>query len=253
MKPLTFCSLAFREKPIEALLPWVAKTGFDAIEILGGQLEGLSDSALLALKDQAQDCGVEILSVAPYLWLTQNEELRKESMEIAHKTIHQARTLGAKKIRTFTDSGPTGIGSDVATPEHWEQAVTALKTITASAPELRFVVETHAKTLADTAQSAERLLQKVSAHNLKLLFQPGPHFWIAEFDQLFSEIEHMHLHNINETGAGCALMEGVLDFKTFLQAVKTRGYAHSIALEYCWRGNSPADLEKGFAQLKELI
>jgi sugar phosphate isomerase/epimerase len=75
-----------------------------------------------AARAAAAEAGIGIVGVSPYFWLAQDEELLERSFAIA-----AARRLGARFIRTFTDAGPTGIGSHAATPQHWETTVQALQ------------------------------------------------------------------------------------------------------------------------------
>lgn len=245
MNTISLCSLAFRDDPLEQLLPTIREAGFDAVEVFGGHVEGKSDAELAVLREQAESLGLEILAVAPYLWLTQNDELREKSMGIAKRTIHQARLLGAAKIRTFTDAGPTGIGSEVAGPEQWDQAVSCLKTITSLAPGICFALEMHANTLADTEASALRVLERVGADNLKLLFQPSQSLWIPEMRRLLPVIGHMHVHNVDSEGKACPLENGRLDMAQFFDALLDAGYQHSLSLEYCWRGPSWEQVRSG--------
>jgi len=233
---LCFCSIAFRNDPIETIVPRLAKLGYDAVEIWANHLQGYDTAQLAILRSQADEAGIGIEVVSPYLWLTQTEELLIESMDIARRTVEQARQLGCRKIRTFTDSGPTGIGSAVATPAQRATAVQALKEITAMAPDLRFVVETHPLTLADLPESTLKLLDEVGAPNLRVLYQPSPGSLFEAYDLLKPHIEHMHLQNVTETGKMVWLEEGVMDLCGFLKQVRRDGYSDSISVEYCWGG-----------------
>lgn len=254
MITLSFCSIAFREEPIETVIPKLGEIGYDAVEIFAGQLEGKSDAELKEVRQLAQDSCLRIEVVSPYLWLTQDAELLNRSREIALKTIHQARVLGAPKIRTFTDSGPSGIGSRKATPEHWETAVSALQEFTREAPELLFVVETHELTLADTPESTLQLLDRVGNDNLTVLYQPNsPETTLPYYEQLRPHIRHIHLHNLDEDGKGTWVDTGLIDIPVFLKCLVSDGYAHSLSVEYCWRGVTWERAEAAHAFLSPLL
>lgn len=234
---LCCCTIAFRDEPLERQLPRLRELGYDGAEVWMKHLEGRSDADLDALRRLAERVGLDLEVVAPYMWLTQTPELLMETYRIVERAIACARRLGCPKIRTFTDSGPTGIGSDRATPAHWASAVTALRRITAMAPDLRFVVETHGQTLADTPASTLRLLHEVGAPNLCVNFQPSRQFGLADaWGQLRDHVEHMHLHNQTADGKGTWVEEGVVDFAALLQRIAADGYGGSISVEYCFGG-----------------
>jgi 3-dehydroshikimate dehydratase len=242
---LSCCSLSFREEPIEGIVRKYAAIGFDAIEIMQRQIQNHSDDALKALREVADSAGIKVLVIAPYFILTRGQPHWDETMQIADATIKSAHILGATKVRTFTDVAHDGIGSDVATESHWEQAVTGLKQITAKDRSLTFVVETHPHTLADTVEASEKLISRVGAPNLKLNFQPTPpmlRYGLNDaFDRLLPSIAHMHLHQISSEGEATYLDNaGALDLPGFMAHIRQRGFDQSISVEYCWK-NVPWD------------
>jgi 3-dehydroshikimate dehydratase len=237
---LSFCSIAFRNEPIKAVVPRLANIGYDAVEVFGGHVEKKSDDESHALRRLADDSGIQLLLIAPYFILTRTRQHFDETMQIAQRTIHAARILGATKIRTFTDVAGDGIGSDVATPAHWAQAVEGLQQITAMDRSIQFVVETHEHTLADTPDACEQLIARVGAPNLKLNFQPSfesvAQGLNAVFDRLHPHITHMHLHQFSQAAPGTWVeAPGDLDFPAFLRHLRTAGYTGSISVEYCWK------------------
>lgn len=234
-----FCSIAFREEPIESIVPRLAEIGYDGVEIWWQHVAKLSDQALADLKTLAAEADIRLEVISPYFWLTQNEKLLKESLETAEQVVRVARLLGVPKVRTFTDAGPTGIGSAVATPELWDQAVQALRKITAMGPELDFVVETHAKTLADTVDSTLSLLERVGAPNLAVIFQAmNEATAVQDFRKLGSHVHHVHLGNEDQDGKPVPLHEGIHDLGAFLKAIKQGGYTGTVSVEYCHRGST---------------
>ncbi len=230
------CTIAMRDEPLESQLPKLSAAGYDGVEVWFKHVDGRSDGELDALRDQARKLKLDIEVVAPYWWLTQTAELLEETYQIAGRAIRAARRLGAPKIRTFTDSGPTGIGSDRATPDHWRTAILALRRVCGSAPDLRFVVETHEQTLADTPESTERLMREAALPNLRVNFQPSRVFDLASYRRLRPWIEHMHVHNSTAEGKGTWLDAGVYDMGSLIAAIARDGYSHSLSVEYCFKG-----------------
>ncbi len=235
-----FCSIAFRQEAIEDIIPLIADAGFDGIEIFGGHIDGKSDAALRSLKKLAEQQQLDIEVLSPYFWLTNSQALHDESLERAQRFAHYADLLGCPKIRTFTDAGPTGVGSDVASNADWQTAVSALQQICDYAPHLLFCVELHQKTLADSIPSAQQLLQRVKRDNLKLIYHTPGWNLIGDFDLVQDQVRHIHLHNTgNETMPGF-LDIGDCDLPGFLKHISERGYQDSLSVEYCFSGSTHA-------------
>ncbi len=230
------CTIAMREEPLESQLPKIAEAGYDAAEVWFRHVDDRSDAELDAIRELANRLNLALEVVAPYMWLTQTPELLRETYTIVERAVATARRLGCPKIRTFTDSGPTGIGSDRATSQHWRTAIEALRRFCDTAPDLRFVVETHTHTLADTPATTERLIQETDRPNLRLNFQFSSIFDINAYVRLKPWIEHMHLHNQTTDGAPSWLEQGALDIGGFLDTIARDGYPHSLSVEYCFKG-----------------
>lgn len=254
---LCFCTLAFRQEPIETVLPRLAEAGYDGAEVFGRQIEGKSDDQLRELRGVADAAGIKLPLIAPYFVLTRGDKERAETIQVAERCVKAAAILGATKIRTFTDVAD-GIGSDIATPEHWKNAVNGLRTITAMNRSIEFVVETHGKTLADTVEAAERLIHEVAVPNLKINFQPTP-VMVAyglnrAFDRLRAHITHMHLHQFSPTAHGTWLDEpGDVSFPDFISHIRSRGYAGSISVEYCWKDVPWAKVKPACQYMRKLL
>ncbi|MFA4945413.1 MAG: sugar phosphate isomerase/epimerase [Lentisphaeria bacterium] len=245
-----FCSIAFRGEPLEAIIPKLAAIGYDGIEVWGNHLGGRSDADVLALRKLATENRLDIEVLSPYFWLTRDlPELEAQSLATAARFVHLATLLGAPKIRTFVDAGPDGIGSAAATPAHWNRAVGHLKTITAMAPGILFAMETHAHTLADTPASTLRLLDRVGAPNLKVLYQPEASHTIENYRRLRPHVVHLHLQNTGANGGPGYLEEGLVDFPGLFRELAADGYAASLSVEYCWPGVTWTRAQSAYAYL----
>lgn len=247
------CSIAFRREGIAAALPHLAQWGFDGVEAWGPHLDQLDDAGLDTLRQQAADLGLTIPVVSPYLFLTRDDpELIAQSLATAERSVHQARRLGASRIRTFVDAGPLGIGSTQADAGHWARAVGNLRRITATAPELLFVVETHRNTLADTADSALRLLREVDAANLRILFQPTRAACLDDWQALRQHVHHVHLQQQHPDGHG-HLDDEPDTLSPLLARMVADGYDGPMSIEYCWPTADPARLHGGLAWLRATL
>ncbi len=246
-----FCSIAFRDEPIEKIIPALASIGYDAVEAWGGHVEGKSRDELADIKKMADDHGLGIEVLSPYFWLTNSEELRQESLERARWFVDYGHQLGCRKIRTFTDAGPTGIGSDAATPEHWRIAVESLETITALDRDMLFVVETHEKTLADTPSTALRLLREVDVPNLKLNFQFLTGDPLKAYETVKPHIFHVHLQGMDENEQHTYFEQDAGNVAKLLRQLKADDYDESVSVEYCWKGVEWTHAESACAILNE--
>lgn len=233
-----FCTLAFRNDPLEDVIIPAAELGFDELEVFYGQVVDKSAEELAALRSLAEKKGIGISGVAPYFWFTQNDELLEETFTIARRAIEINRALGGRMIRTFTDSGPTGIGSAVATPEQWNTAVKGLQTLLDEAPDLQFSVETHEKTLADTLASTLDLFARVNRPNLKITYQPYNDGDIVEdYHALRDRVVQVHLNPLLGTaGKPYDLPANSLDYPGLIRALAADGYSGDCALEFCKPG-----------------
>lgn len=239
MLTISLCSLAFRNDPIELLIPRIAQIGYDAVEIVGGHIDGKSAADLRALRCLAERHNLQITALSPNFAFTQTAQAYADSLERARRFIGYAHQLGCSRIRTFTDCGPGGINSRTATADHWACAVRGLRELTALDRGIDFLLETHPFTVADTLDSIRRLLHEVSAANLKVLYQPSnPSFCsmgiIQAWRQLAPYTTHMHLSNVNSRDHEGYIEKGELDLAGFVRTIQSDGYSGSVSVEYCW-------------------
>ncbi len=251
---LTLCSIAFRNDPIEDVVARAAQTGFDGVEVFFGQIQDHDDDALAHLRRVADEHKIALPVISPYFAFTRGQKEYDDALATADRAIHAASILGATKIRTFTDVANTGIGSDIATDAHWDQCVAGLRALTAKAPHIQFVVETHAHTLADTVATTLELLDRVGAANLKVLYQPTTFHKTegvdASFDALRPHIAHLHVQQAGTAaGPGWIEDEGELDYPAFFQRLLASGYRDTLSLEYCFKGATWQRVASGHAFL----
>ncbi|MEX0887631.1 MAG: sugar phosphate isomerase/epimerase [Phycisphaeraceae bacterium] len=251
---LTLCSIAFRNDPIEDIVTRAAALGFDGVEVFAKQIEEHDDEALLALRRLADEHRIALPVISPYFAFTRGQKEYDDAIATARRCVHAAQILGATRIRTFTDVAATGIGSDIATDAHWEQCVRGLRVVTALDRGLQFVVETHGHTLADTVDATLKLLERVDAPNLKVLYQPTTfrhHEGVdASFDALRPHTAHLHLQQQGTAdGQGWLEAPGEIDYPAFFDRLKRSGYRGTVSLEYCFKGVTWERVEAGYRYL----
>lgn len=231
------CSIAFRDQPLAALIPRLAGLGFDGIEAWGGHLDRLSDAEVDDVRRLAEAHGCPIKVVSPYFFLTRDlPDLERQSLADAERFVGLARRLGATRVRTFVDAGPDGLGSAKADMSHWRRALGHLHAIAGLAPDLRFVIETHGNTLADTPAGVRRLVEESGRPNLRVLYQPGPEGAVNGWRQLRDLIEHVHLQRHGVAHGTGWLEEDDGDLAGLLSCLRSDGYAGTLSVEYCWSG-----------------
>ncbi len=233
-----FCTLAFRNDALENVITRAAALGFDELEVFYGQVVDKTAEELTELRVLAEEKGISISGVAPYFWFTQNAELLDETFSIARRSIEINRALGGRMIRTFTDSGPTGIGSAVASSQQWDTAVKGLQTLLDEAPDLEFSVETHEKTLADTLASTLDLFDRVDRPNLKVTYQPyNDGNMVEDYRALRERVVQVHLNPVLGTsGKPYDLPACSLDYPALIRALSEDNYTGDCALEFCKPG-----------------
>ena len=105
---LAVVSSVFANYPLEHVLPVVAAAGYDGIDVWGGRPHvyrtDLSRARLHALRRQAGDLGLEIVSVMPAFYrypfslCTYDEQVRKDSLDYMRQSIDNAVDLDAKTV-----------------------------------------------------------------------------------------------------------------------------------------------------------
>ena len=105
---------------------------------------------------------------------------------------------------------------------------------------LRLAVEMHTNTLADTAESALRLVEEVDRDNFGLNYQPLPNLQDDAMKRLQMVLPHvLHLHAQNYAplnGNGkierASLAEGIIDYEPLVATLRDNGYAGYLAVEF---------------------
>lgn len=232
-----FSSIAFRNEPIESVLPKLARLGYDGVEIWSGHLRGRQREELAAIRRTAEEHGLRIAVLAPVFRVTREiPDLIEESFSTAGRMVLVARSLagphGLPMVRTLVDAGEGSIGSAAASPAQWSRAVQALRRITALDPELVYVLETRRDTLADRPEPALRLLAEVGAANLRISYEPGDGDPLPAWRALRDSVRHLHLHCQPTIGRSGYLEDGGHRLAELVAALRDDGYAGTLSVEY---------------------
>ncbi|MGI6381052.1 MAG: sugar phosphate isomerase/epimerase family protein [Anaerolineae bacterium] len=248
MKP-SICSIAWRDEPIEVVLPIAAQAGYLGVEVwqphVQRHLESHGSLEMLGALLARQQLAVPMVSGYYDLALQP-----QESLDALATHAQQAVALGAPLLRMFTG----GESSREATLSVWSQVVAALQQACDQlAPMgLAIALETHEGNLHDATPSTLRLLERVDRPNLCINLDIFNLYAIGEdpceaWLRLRPHVRMIHLKNAVRQGQsrrlGIPLTEGEMPYRPFLDAVGGSDYDRFASVE--WFGPEPAQAAVG--------
>lgn len=267
---VSLCTITFRHHLIslDEIAAWAEANDFQGIELWGAHARNLSPRADRNA-EWLDGYGLSVPMISDYLPLDGDvEALRHKAVELCRL----ARRWRTRKIRTFAGSR----GSlDVSADERREivERLKEICTITASYG-IQLLVETHPKTLADTAASTMRLIEEVDHPSFAINFDTL-HVWeggddpVAVHRSMKPHIRHYHLKNIVDradltvfepanvyAAAGSRrgmtpLFEGVVDYERFLTEIADEP---SVDASLEWFGNDCFEtLRRDRRQVREAV
>lgn len=257
IKP-SICSIAWRDEPIDVVLPIAAQAGYLGVEVwqphvqrhleAHGSLETLC--ALLARY------GLAVPMLSGSYDLAQQPQAGLDALA-TH--AEQAAALGAPLLRMFTG----GESSREATLSTWNVVIAALQqACDAIAPlGLAIALETHDGHLHDSTPGTLRLLEGVDRPNLCVNLDIYNLYAIGEdpceaLARLRPHVRMVHLKNAVRQGQslryGIPLAEGEMPYTPFLESLAASGYDGFASVE--WFGPEPAQAAIGeMAYLRETL
>ncbi len=240
----SLCSIAWKESPIQAVIPIAAEAGYEGLEIWGPHIERyLQEGGRLSdLKKMLKDAGLAVPMISPYFDFVKDME---GSLVVGARFVEYASALGSPLIRVFTGGGAS------ANVDHqtWETVVRGLKALCQTAKEkhIDLAIETHQGHLHDTSASTLRLIRKVGTDNLGInldihnLFDMGEDPILA-LRLLMPWVRIIHLKNGRYVNGklvhGVPLAEGDMEYSSFLLEVLRQNYGGFASIE--WFGADPA-------------
>ncbi len=232
------CTIAFRERLLEYSLDIAREAGLDGVEIWGREphiAEQYDENRIAAVRRMVAERGLEVAVFGSYLRFG---AVKTESMGL-RDVLQTAAGLQAPIIRVWASD----LGSEEADEDIWQETVLQCREAAHSARkmDMRLAVEMHSNTLADTAESARRLVEKVDCENFGLNYQALP----SVDDDAFARLEHVlpwvyHLHAQNyaplDGNPGklerVALEDGVIDYEPLIERLCSNGYDGYVAVEF---------------------
>jgi protein FrlC len=248
---LAVVSSVFANYPLEHVLPVVAAAGYNGIDLWGGRPHvyrtDLSRPRLQALRRQAADLGLEIVSVMPafyrypYSLCTYDEAVRKDSLDYMRQSIDNAVDLGAKTVLMVP--GKSLHGQSVQ--DAWALMTDSLRLVAdmGKAAGVRIGLEAVNRYVSDlvvNADDALRLMRPLGRDNLGVVLDSG-HIHLAgqsgveQVHALGALLYQVHLNDNNgRSHQGLIPGEGSFDFLPLLGVLQKSGFEGFLSVELSW-------------------
>ena len=250
---LGLCTIAFQEKPLEEVIDIAADHGFDGIELWGKPPhlpEDYDESYVKNVKDMAHRKGLTISAFGSYV--DPLMPLHQKHFEEAFKIAHE---LGTDLVRIWSGGGP----SKSIAPADKRLIHFRLVSITqwANFRSIRLGLEMHNNHLTDTVDSILETIEGVRLPALKTYYQPlarsdadEPH---TAAEKLAEHIANVHAQNFDESGKGCAIADGVVDYAKIVEILSAAGYDGYLEVEFVHGDNKLEALQRDRDYLASLI
>ena len=251
---IALCTIAFRDRPFEAVLDLAVRAGFDGVEPWGkpDHMPGVYDADYVRWASAAiRKRGLAVSQYGSYANPTSGAFAQE--MEDALKI---ARDLGTDKIRIWAGQN----GSAEAAEGEWETAISGFRTFSDRAGEqgATLAVEMHDGYLSDTARSCLRLLEGVDRPNFQLNFQPmythDPGRVLEELGKVAGHVTTVHAQNYTEAGSSgrSLIAEGFVDYAAVVAKLREAGFDGYLEVEFVREENPEEALRADAKFLRSL-
>ncbi|MEA3399856.1 MAG: sugar phosphate isomerase/epimerase family protein [Armatimonadota bacterium] len=239
------CTIAFRERLLEYSLDIACEGGLDGVEIWGREphiSEEYDANRVEAARRMVADRGLKVAVFGSYVCLGATE---RDSTPL-RDALQIAAGLDAPVIRVWASD----VGSDEADEDIWKQTVEECAGAAAAAEKMgmRLAAEMHNNTLADTGESARRLVDEVGSDHFGLNYQAAPSLngeaALERLEHVVPDVFHLHAQNYGplngdpERVERVALADGVINYAPLIDRLRQSGYGGYVAVEF-----SPSNCE----------
>ncbi len=240
---IALCTIAFREKLLEDALDAAAELGFQAVELWGREPhvgDEYDYNRVRLARKLCQERGLEIVALGSYVRFAPTKRSSGKKVDIK-QTLLAARTLRAPIVRVWASD----IGSDQADDQLWRAAISEARQAAEQAAKLglTLAIEMHDDTLADTADSALRIIEEVGSEALRLNYQPsareGMEDPVERLEKVLPYVVHVHAQNFAKLAkrdgsppARAPLGMGLIDYEQIVSLLLANGYNGAIAVEF---------------------
>ena len=201
--------------------------------VMGGRFPRLEDADLVDLAKSLKDAGLAVSAVSPgyFKCLVGDVEIEAGISEGLPRACEWALKLGTNSVSSFAFGRSEG-----GMPAQVVDYLGRMAEVTASAG-CRLLLENEAACWGGTGLEAADNIRQVGSDRLGLCWDPGnaarsggdP---LAEFDQIRSIIEHVHLKNYDPAeGRWSILDHGVVDWPAIIASLRDSDYQGFLILE----------------------
>lgn len=228
--------------------------GYDGVELRGSHLDLTTAAYVALIKGEMDRTGLTNVVVAcPCDLNNPSADERAVAVGKASDLLRQSAAIGVRLFNTMAGSMVAkGVpysdfhlnGSGCATWEQWAWAVEGYQALGAVAEELgvRLAFETHNGYIHDLAKPCAEFIKRIGSPaiganldmgNIVLNINGEP--LVEAIEILGDRVYYNHLKNIYKPSTGgyivCALPDGVIDNRVWLQELQRRGNSNPICLE----------------------
>ena len=248
------CTIAFRDRPFEAVLDLAVEAGFDGVEPWGkpDHTPDPFDADIVKRAAEAvQSRGLEVAQYGSYANPTDDgfDQQLSDAIEIAD--IYRT-----DMIRVWVGN----CGSADAEEDQWNQAIEGFKTFCDRASDRGkvLVVEMHGNRLSDTVDGCMRLIEGVDRGNFRMNFQPmyteSPDQALDAAQAISPYVSTVHTQNYVQTGSNqrTLIAEGLIDYRTLIGIFRTIRFDGYLEVEFVKEDDPEGALKADAAFLREL-
>jgi sugar phosphate isomerase/epimerase len=265
----------YRDYPLETAIQRAHKFGYDGIEIFAGHYPDESDPVSgMKYAQLLAERGKIPIAVAPLSLdvLTCSKDDRNRAMDTAVMVIEAAGQLGIPRLNAMIGWLPSQSdipnldGSAVATTEHFELAINLTNTLAnaAGAAMVEITLETHMRTIHDTAKAAGHILDRVASASLRANLDPGNMYSCAHAEgpkkavrQLAKYLTYVHLKNCRNVHGQfdyhSPLATGDIDYRRVVQTMMANGFRGPYCIEYSGAGDRDYASQRDIEYFRSLL
>ena len=250
----SICSWTFGDIPLEKTMEFVAKTGYDAIEIRAA----VDDYKWCDIKQLAKNLNLEISGLTGDTgWPNEEQDLanrsednRKKAVSYFERQIEAVKEVGAEYLVVC----PSAVGKTTpmgAEGEDWKWAIDSVQKLTKKAEELNItlVIEPlnrYESCIVNTGADATKFVKEVNHPKVKMLLD-SYHMNIEERDLEFPFLDaqdNLHILHVADSNRR-SMGRGLIDFKPFISGIKRIKFDGYVVVEATAPGPNPFQANKG--------
>ncbi|MGW9019163.1 sugar phosphate isomerase/epimerase family protein [Priestia megaterium] len=250
----SICSWTFGDIPLEKTMEFVARTGYDAIEIRAA----VNEYNWNDIKKHAENLGLGISGLTGDTgWPNEEQDLanmsadnRRKAVAYFERQIEAVKAVGGDYLVVC----PSAVGKTApmgASGEDWKWAIDSVRKLTKKAEELdiTLVIEPlnrYESCIVNTGADATKFVKEVNHPKVKMLLD-SYHMNIEERDLEFpfldagDNLHILHVADSNRRGMG----RGHIDFRPFISGIQKINFDGYVVVEATAPGPNPFQANKG--------